>query len=67
MRLFYIVQRVTTLENSLDKAFIKYDTARIISKKYKDILDNLKEVIHRAVNFNNPSPPVTVYTRKLIQ
>lgn len=36
-------QRVTTLENSLDKALIKYDTACIISKKYKDILDNLKE------------------------
>ena len=33
----------TQLENSLDKALIKYDTARIITQRYDDILDKLKE------------------------
>jgi len=33
----------TKLENSLDKALIKYDTARMITQKYEEILDKLKE------------------------
>ena len=31
------------LENSLDKALIKYNTACHISKRYRDILEKLKE------------------------
>ena len=34
---------MTQLENGLDKALIKYDTARIISQRYKQILERLKE------------------------
>ena len=36
-------QCVTLLENALDKALIKYDTARSISRRYHEILDRLKE------------------------
>jgi len=35
--------KVTELENALDKALIKFDTARSISRRYQDILDKLKE------------------------
>lgn len=35
--------KVTELENALDKALIKYDTARSISRRYQDILEKLKE------------------------
>lgn len=35
--------KVTELENSLDKALIKYDTATSISRRYQDILEKLKE------------------------
>ena len=34
---------MTNLENSLDKAEIKYNTACHISKRYKQILEKLKE------------------------
>ena len=35
---------VTRLENSLDKAQIKYETASSITRCYRDILDKLREV-----------------------
>ena len=42
-RFHLFLQNVTQLENGLDKALIKYDTARIISQRYKQILERLKE------------------------
>jgi len=35
--------KVTELENALDKALIKYDTARSISRRYQEILEKMKE------------------------
>ena len=35
---------VTRLENSLDKAQVKYETASSITRCYRDILDKLREV-----------------------
>ena len=36
--------KTTSLENALDKANIKYDMASCITRRYRDILDKLREV-----------------------
>ncbi len=36
-------QNMTRLENNLDKADVKYDTAQMICRRYQDILEKLKE------------------------
>ena len=43
LRHCFVFQSTTQLENALDKALIKYDTARIITKRYSEILDRLKD------------------------
>ncbi|KAK2190717.1 hypothetical protein NP493_73g05060 [Ridgeia piscesae] len=34
---------LTSLENSLDKAMIKYNTSRVLTKKYRELIDQLRE------------------------
>ncbi|KAI0241764.1 hypothetical protein LSAT2_019492 [Lamellibrachia satsuma] len=36
-------EMLTSLENALDKAMIKYNTSRVLTKKYRELIDQLKE------------------------